>query len=495
MDKQKDSYRTAMKGIAIFGGVQFVLAIINIVRAKFVAILIGTEGMGIAALLNSSIGLINQIASLGVSYSCVRDFARAEVDRDVVRLAKIFVIINRLLWITGSIGAILTIIFAKQLSLWAFEDENYTWSFVWLSIAVLFTIVAQGMNALLQGMRMLKSLAKSSVIGGIVGLLVNVPLYYFYGIDGIVPAIIIAAFTTFILAFYYVRRIETQPQSVSLKETLVHSCRVVKLGVALVFTGLISTLVAYLMNIFLQSTDGKTAVGLYQSGLVLTTQYVGLIFTAMATDYFPRLSMVQEDNAQTNLLVNQQIQMGQLIITPIAIGLIIFAQLAVYLLLSSDFYPTIPLIQLSLAGMLFKTASWAITYIILAKGNTGLYLITEFTYNALWLILNIIGYKLWGLAGIGVAFLMCFFICVIILLIITHTKYGFFFNKKTVQLFWIQQVLLMIGLFVVFGIENEYIRYSAGVVLVIISILYSFWQLDKMLSLWNLIKIKLGRRK
>ena len=249
------------------------------------------------------------------------------------------------------------------------------------------------------------------------------------------------------------------------------------------------------MNVFLQSTDGETAVGLYQSGWVLTTQYVGLIFTAMATDYFPRLSMVQEDNAQTNLLVNQQIQMGQLIITPIAIGLIIFAQLAVYLLLSSDFYPTIPLIQLSLAGMLFKTASWAITYIILAKGNTGLYLITEFTYNALWLILNIIGYKLWGLAGIGIAFLMCFFICVIILLIITHAKYGFFFNKKTIQLFWIQQVLLMIGLFVVFGIENEYIRYSTGVVLVIISILYSYWQLDKMLSLWNLIKIKLGRRK
>lgn len=200
-----------MKGITIFGGVQFVLAIINIVRAKFVAILIGTEGMGIAALLNSSIGLINQIASLGVSYSCVRDFARAEADRDVVRLAKIFVIINRLLWITGSIGAILTIIFAKQLSLWAFKDESYTWSFVWLSIAVLFTIVAQGMNALLQGMRMLKSLAKSSVIGGIVGLLVNVPLYYFYGIDGIVPAIIIAAFYYIYISILLCPPVETQP--------------------------------------------------------------------------------------------------------------------------------------------------------------------------------------------------------------------------------------------------------------------------------------------
>jgi PST family polysaccharide transporter len=45
---------------------------------------------------------------------------------------------------------------------------------------------------LLQGMRKLK-FAKANMLGSFVGLVISAPLYYYYRIDGIVPAIILTA--------------------------------------------------------------------------------------------------------------------------------------------------------------------------------------------------------------------------------------------------------------------------------------------------------------
>jgi Na+-driven multidrug efflux pump len=44
--------------------------------------------------------------------------------------------------------------------------------------------------AFLRGMRQLNYMAMSSLLGSISGLIISVPIYYFFGINGIVPAIV-----------------------------------------------------------------------------------------------------------------------------------------------------------------------------------------------------------------------------------------------------------------------------------------------------------------
>lgn len=487
MSDSKEAYRTAVKGTAIFGGVQFILALTSVIRAKFVAILIGVEGMGILALFTSSINLINQISGLGISYSGVRDIAKINSEKNTILLAKIIIILNRLIWVTGLLGGIFALIFSRQLSIWAFDSKEYTISFMWLAIAVIFNTITLGLNSLLQGMRMLRNLAKSSVLGAVIGLIINIPLYYFWGIKGIVPSIIISSVTTFLLAYYYSHKIEIYPINVTFQETLIKSKQIIKLGLALVFTGLISTLVAYLMNLFLQDTGGREVVGLYQAGWGITTQYVGLIFTAMGTDFFPRLSMERGNYQKYGMLVNQQIQIAQLIITPLAITLILFANLAVYLLLSKEFYPIIPFIQFTLLGMLFKSTSWAMAFIILSEGNTMLFLGTEVIGNSLLLILNLIGYNLFGLVGIGYAFI-CFYVLYFgAIFLLVKYKYQFSLKKYTLKLFAIQQFFLFFSLILVLLITNKYLFYFLSIAIVITSVLYSFYQLDRLISIREFI--------
>ena len=78
MSETKSSYGSIMKATSIFGGVQVFNILITLIRGKFVAILIGTAGMGLNGLLLSGLNLIRTITSLGVSESAVRDIAKHE---------------------------------------------------------------------------------------------------------------------------------------------------------------------------------------------------------------------------------------------------------------------------------------------------------------------------------------------------------------------------------------------------------------------------------
>ena len=64
-----------------------------------------------------------------------------------------------MVWITGGLGALLTIIFSKFLSVRTFGDSSYTFGFIWLALAVLFSQLSSGRMAILQGTRQLKRLA------------------------------------------------------------------------------------------------------------------------------------------------------------------------------------------------------------------------------------------------------------------------------------------------------------------------------------------------
>ena len=62
-----DSYLHILKYISLFGGVQVLNVLIGIVRNKFVAMLLGPQGVGLISLFNSTTKLISDSTNFGIS--------------------------------------------------------------------------------------------------------------------------------------------------------------------------------------------------------------------------------------------------------------------------------------------------------------------------------------------------------------------------------------------------------------------------------------------
>lgn len=493
MADSRPSYRQIFKATSLFGGVQVFNIIIAIIRSKIIAVLLGPTGIGISGLFTSTTSLVGSLTNFGLGTSAVRNISEARETNDKSRISKVITVLRRLVWITGSLGLLLTFILSPTLSKLTFGNENYTIAFRWLSITLLFNQLTSGQNVLLQGMRQLKFLAQANLIGSFAGLLISVPLYYFYRIDGIVPALIISSFASLIIAWSFSRRIKTEPAKVNKHETLFEGKSMLTMGFMLSLSGLITTAASYIIRAYISNTGSLDDVGLYNAGFAIIGSYVGLIFTAMGTDYYPRLSGIAQDNVKAKELMNQQAEIALLIIGPILCIFLIFANWAVILLYSTKFTPINGMIQWSALGMYFKAASWSIAFIFLAKGAANLFFWCEFISNVYILFLNMAGYHFLGLNGLGISFMIGYFLYFIQVYIITRKKYDFSFNRLFFKLFFIQFLLGIGCFFVIFFMPTPW-AYLGGTLLIGISTYHSFVELNKRLDIKGAI-VNMKRKK
>jgi O-antigen/teichoic acid export membrane protein len=486
MQEEKNSYRQIMKATSLFGGVQFFNIIIQVIRSKVIAVLLGPGGMGVAGLLTATIGMIRTLTNFGLGTSAVRDIATAHESGNEHRINKVITVLRRLVWFTGFLGGILTFIFSPLLSQLSFGNKEYTVAFMWLSCTLLFNQLASGQNVLLQGMRKLQHLAKANMIGAAIGLAVSVPLYYFYGIDGIVPALIISAIFSLVIGWYFARKVEVERIMITSKETIFEGKGMLKMGFMLSLSGFITMGASYIVRIFISNTGGIEDVGLYNAGFAIIGTYVGLVFAAMGTDFYPRLSGVAHNNKKATLLINQQAEIGVLILGPILAVFLIFINWVVIVLYSSKFITVNVMVHWAALGMYFKTASWAIGFILLAKGNSKLFFWSELMANTYMLALNIGGYYFYGLEGLGISFLISYILFFFQVYFIANYKYAFSFNLEFFKIFGIQ-FLLGLTCFMIMKSTIPPFSYIIGVPIIFIASWFSFKQLDNRLDLKGML--------
>jgi len=399
----ENSYRNILKRISAFGGVQLFSILISLIRGKFVAMFLGPEGMGISSLYTSATASVQQISSLGLNLALVKETAAGKDDEN--RLPHILSVAIRLITFTALSGGIICVLLSPLLSMWTFGTTDYTTGFMLLAMSVALSVAGAGYLSLLQGMGEVKRLAKASLVGGLTGLFCGVPLYYFLGFKGIVPSLIILSAATFLFYFISFRRsVTVRRVSFDWKQHKPLVKRLLTVGLVLMLGSLAGTLTNYLINAFIRFTGSVEDVGLFQSANSLTNQYVGLIFSALALDYFPRLAAAKDDLGKFNGIINRQIEIVSLIITPLLLLLILTAPLVIRIFLTADFLSVSPLIRWLGLGVMMQAVSFPIGYAFIAQNSNRIYLWTEVVLaNILWLACSIFFYYKFQLIGLGIS--------------------------------------------------------------------------------------------
>lgn len=493
MSEQQSSYRQIFKATSIFGGVQVFNILVSIVRSKVAALFLGTEGFGIVGLFNSTLDMVRNITSLGINQSAVRDISEAAGCEDEGRVRSTVTMVRFWYWITGFLGMFVVLVLSPYLSEWTFGNRDYTWSFVFLSVIPLLTSISAGQLAILQGLRQLKRLALSNLYGGAIGLVFLIPFYYYWGIRGIVPYLIVASLISLLLSWYYVRRLRIASVVQSWRTNLRSGTHMMKLGIMLTLAGTLGTGVGYLIRIFISRTGGLDDVGLFTAGFSLIDTYTGLVFTAMGTDFYPRLSAVNRDNAAVSQLVNHQAEVGVLILSPMLVAFMLFAPVVLTVLYSSKFVPITGMIQWAILGVLLKASSWPMAFVLMAKGELKLFLWVEAIAHGYYFLFVIICYYFWGLTGIGVGFILNYLCYCIHVGYLMRKRYSIVFKKQYISLFATSS-LLCICIFVVVNVLSTVWTYIVGLPVLFIVCWLSYCELDKRIGIKEIVKSKLRRK-
>lgn len=496
MNNKSSEYKNIFKSTFLFGFVQIFNILTKVLLNKAAAIFLGSEGIGIIGIFQTISEMLKTFFGLGVSQSAVRDISKANTDENKKEFSTVISTTHKVILVTAIVGFIFTIVFSSLLSKWSFGDESYSYAFILLGLVILLNIIADGQLGILKGMRQLRSLAKATIFGSFFGLIFGVPFYYFLGKEGIVPTILVVAISSIAFSTYYVKKIDYEKVNLSLKQTFDKSSNMIKMGIALMFVTFAGMVSEYIIKIYISNSANLSIVGIYQAGLTIVSGYFSIIIVAMMTDYYPRISGVHDNNDKLKEELNRQVKVGLILITPLIVIFMFVMHIFVELLYSKEFLYSVDYMRYAIFWTLIIVVSNPIDMILIAKQNTKVFLVVTLFYRIIGTILSIYCFYTYELSGLGVAMLLMAIIHIILMQSIMYKLYSIVIDSKSLKIF-IVSIVLTVCSFFLSDMNNIYLKYLSGLIIVLVTFLYSLKQFNEVtnLNLLDFFKSKLKRNK
>jgi O-antigen/teichoic acid export membrane protein len=474
MSIENNSYKKIFNATAFLGGVQFFIIITSILRSKLVSVIFGAYGIGVIGLITSSTAFISALTGFGLGTSAVKNISIESVATDKNRLVIIVNVIRRLALFTGAIGFIITLLFSSWLSEINFNNSSFTFSFILVSFSLLFSQLTVAENVILQGLSEYKSFAKSNLYSSVFSLLVTSPLYYYGGTDFIAVGILLTSIITFTFAKFQTSKFENIKSEINIRINYFGEGKeILFLGFFLGLTGLINLGFSSLLRIFIGKYGGIEIVGLYSAGFAIINTYVGMIFSAMGTDYYPRLSKLVFDHTKTNDCINKQMEVALVILFPIIIFFLVFSKYIINLLYSSNFILAEEMVQYASLGILFKASSWSIAYLFLAKNNKKIFFWNELISELYMFGLNLICFYYFSLTGLGISFLIGYVLYFLQVYIFAKKYHSFLLEMKNIKKYLFIIIFSAITFILMRFIPNPY-NMCLSFIMFLFSIMFSW---------------------
>lgn len=411
--------RHVLKVMGLFGGVRMLQIVFGVVRTKLIAVWLGPAGVGLFGIFNGATETVRTLTQLGMRSSAVRDIAGSSPDN----VGGIVSVVRRWGLMLGVLGVVVMALLSPLLSRFTFDSSGMTPAYLGLGAALFFLSVAGAEEAVLQGTGRLRNLAKASVWGAAAGLVFSVPMYYFWGLDSVVPSIVVySAVTCGALLVFRARGLKGSV-SIGLPQTFEAGKRFIVLGIYMTAADFLAQAMSYVFIAWLNNRGGDAEVGFYQAGYTMVNRYVGLIFMSLATEYYPRLARVATSRLRLSVFVAHETALILLLLLPAITLFMSMAPWLVRLLYDRSFEPAVPFIVLAMTGIVLRGVSYCMSYVILAKGDGRTFLLTESVSAVAGLALNIVCYLRWGLAGLGVSYTLWYLLYVVIVGRVYFSRY------------------------------------------------------------------------
>lgn len=433
-------YKNILKYVGLFGGLQGLNILMGLVRSKITAVLIGPMGVGFSSLMNTVVSFLSNATNFGISFSAVKGISEYGKE-DAERQNRAIAVVRTWSLIAAALGFCVTVIGAPLINQFTFSWGNHTLHYLMLAPVVALAALTGGETAILKGTRRMRSLALVQFNIVLLSIIITIPIYYYWGVRGIVPVLNICALAAFLITIHYSFRY--YPYRIShIREYIKEGVPMVRLGLAFIVAGIVGSGVEVYIRVFLNMLGDLDTVGLYYAAFTMAITYPSTLLNSLENDYFSRLSAVCNQKDEMRNTVNAQIEVLLMVMVPVIALLLITLPIVVPLLFSSKFIDSIPMAQATLLAMFIRTVTLPAEYIVLAKGKAKMYCCLETLWGVLTIVFLTIGYNYNGLLGMGFGWVAEYIAELVIVFGYFYCKWDYLPSRKAVAFFLLGAVLL-----------------------------------------------------
>jgi enterobacterial common antigen flippase len=423
--------KSIFRATAILGSSSAVNAIVGLVSAKLWAVMVGPAGVGYLAMQQSVLGISAMVAGLGVATGIVRLGAKSVAEDDKLTVAanqKAAVLIAA---VTGIGGAVLLFLFGDFINQSLLEGKSSGREIGLIGSALIFTLLASSLTGILNAHHNVKALAKIAVFSNVFSAGALIVCVWAWRIDGIVIGILAGAVLSCGVNYYYFKReVKTDPLTVP-REKLIETIRnLLRFGVPYTGSMLVGTGVQLILPILILHELGLESVGFYRAATTIAVTSLSLVMNAMAQDYYPRLSACSGTSEELSTIINQQLYLLFVLLSPIILWLLLLSPIVVPLLYSAKFTGSAEILNWFLVGDVFRLLSWTLSFVILARSKSRMFFLIELFGGMTSLVTTLVGMRLFGPMGLGISYLTTFCLYYLLVLFLVRRQFQLRYSRE-----------------------------------------------------------------
>jgi PST family polysaccharide transporter len=371
--------------------------LLSLAIVKIIAWQAGPEGVGKLGQFLSLMSIAVVFAGGGISSGVIKYVAEYRVNAQdlnpVIQTATAYTALCAL------IVAVMLVVFSPWLASWLLGDSRYRWLVIFLAFAQLLIASHNLILAVLSGLMEAKSVALIHITGAAIGVVTALILAYIYGSNGAFYALVLGQAILLGVSYpIYQRRV-----GVNLGPYHPNFDRGVfgKLGrysLMALTSALLAPIAQIAVRNHLVSNFSWHDAGCWQAVTKLSDAYLLAITMAISMYYLPKLSATKDRRGLIS-----EIRGAFLFFLPVMMlaGTLVYtfrSELTV-LLFSDKFLSATNLFAPQLIADTLKVASFLLSYVMIAKEMTKLFIASEIFFTVTYVLWAILLTTLYGALG------------------------------------------------------------------------------------------------
>jgi O-antigen/teichoic acid export membrane protein len=379
---------------------------ISLVRNKLISSIYGATGLGLYSSYQSSLNLITTLSNLHISNSAVKEIPRHLANQNLKQALTYYQVSQLLLIGLGSVGSIAIFIFSSSLSQIVFGTHAYQTGFQILSLTIVFNQLASAQGVWMRATGAHKAMFYNNLASTLTSFLVSILLFLNFPTYGIPLSIAFNSIINFFSVYLFSSGGSFSSFPIWKKEYFKEAKSLLKNGKYLTLLDVSKSISENFLRIFLVKFKNIEAVGQYTAGFSILQLSIGTITNSLNMDFTRELAFNQSNPRKVVSLMRNHIYLSQLILAPVLALLVIQVEWIVSLLFSNQFSAAIPLIMIGTLGITLEKIYYPISQYLYLFKRTRVYFKIQIIGILIYTLLASLFFIEWGLAGVGLAFLI-----------------------------------------------------------------------------------------
>ena len=376
--------------------------IAGLVINKAVAVYIGPAGLALIGQFQNFMQLIMTAAQGAINAGITKYLAEYGNDSD--RIPVLLSSASKISFFTSIVVGLTLVIFSDFASIHFLKNEEYAYIFVIFGFTVVLFVVNNILLSALNGLKEIKLFISINIIQSIYSLVFTTILIFYLGLDGALIALVtnqsvVLGVVLFLLRKHPIIKAANFKRGIDkteVKKLLSFSAMAIATAVTVPISHLI-------IREHIGQTLGWDKAGNWQAIWQISTAYLMVVTTTLSIYYLPRLSELKGKSE-----LRAELLKGYKFILPIVLFMSVIVYMLkdyiVWLLYTDEFGSVQELFMWQLVGGVIKIAAWLLSYLMIAKAMTKLFIVLEVFFAAFFVITAVLLIDNYGLIGTSYAF-------------------------------------------------------------------------------------------